>query len=133
MRAEELQTVREQCAYSSAESGLYRTILHKGGYIKVRTKEFPHSAAGLTVSVGRDDYKGYKLFCNGFFHGCLRDCRVKPDNDNYLFVIPRFSSFPRHIQAFLPLVIPVLPLSKSSPGKRSTTRGSLRLPGQARQ
>ena len=33
MRAEELQTVREQCAYSSAESGLYRTILHKGGYI----------------------------------------------------------------------------------------------------
>ena len=33
MRAEELQTVREQCAYSSAESGLYRTILHKGGYL----------------------------------------------------------------------------------------------------
>jgi len=29
-----------------------------GGYIKVRTKEFPHSAAGLTASVGRNDYKG---------------------------------------------------------------------------
>ena len=58
MRAEELQTVREQCAYSSAESGLYRTILHKGGYIKVRTKEFRHSAVGLTVSVGKNDYKG---------------------------------------------------------------------------
>ncbi len=71
-------------------------------------KELSHSAAGLTVSVGRNDYKGYKLFCNAFFHGCPRDCRVKPDNDNYLFVIPRFPSFPRHIQAFLPFVIPVL-------------------------
>ena len=89
----------------------------------VSYEEFRHSAAGLTVSVDRNDYKGYKLFCNGFFHewhylshprasaarpGDLLDCRVKPDNDNYLFVIPRFSSFPRHIRAFLPPVIPVL-------------------------
>ena len=34
----------------------------------VSYEEFRHSAAGLTVSVGRNDYKGYKLFCNGFFH-----------------------------------------------------------------
>ena len=34
----------------------------------VSYEEFPHSAAGLTVSVGRNNYKGYKLFCNGFFH-----------------------------------------------------------------
>ncbi len=62
----------------------------------VSYEEFRHSAAGLTVSVGRNDYKGYKLFCNGFFHewhylshprasvarpGDLLDCRVKPDND----------------------------------------------------
>ena len=89
----------------------------------VSYEEFRHSAASLTVSVGRNDYNGYKLFCNGFFHewhylshprasvarpGDLLDCRIKPDNDNYLFVIPRFSSFPRHIRAFLPPVIPVL-------------------------
>ena len=87
----------------------------------VSYEEFRHSAASLTVSVGRNDYNGYKLFCNGFFHewhylshprasvarpGDLLDCRVKPDNDNYLFVIPRFSSFPRHIWAFLPLSHP---------------------------
>ena len=62
----------------------------------VSYEEFRHSAAGLTVSVGRNDYKGYKLFCNGFFHewyslshprasaarsGDLLDCRVKPGND----------------------------------------------------
>ena len=62
----------------------------------VSYEEFRHSAAGLTVSVGRNDYKGYKLFCNAFFHewhylshprasaarpGDLLDCRVKPDND----------------------------------------------------
>ena len=59
------------------------------------------------------------------------DCRVKPDNDNYLFVIPRFSSFPRHIQAFFPLVIPVLPPSKSSPGilPLSHPRASVARPG----
>ena len=58
MRAEELQTVREQCAYSSAESGLYRTILHKGGYLLVSRKEFVYSAAGITISIGKNDYKG---------------------------------------------------------------------------
>ena len=62
----------------------------------VLVKEFRHSAVGLTASVGRNDYKGYKLFCNGFFHEWhylshprasaarpwdLFDCRVKPDND----------------------------------------------------
>ena len=50
------------------KSGLYRTILHKGGYIKVRTKEFPHSAVSLTIADGRNDYKSRFLFCNGFFH-----------------------------------------------------------------
>ena len=43
----------------------------------VSYEEFRHSAAGLTVSVGRNDYKGYKLFCNGFF----LDSRVKHGND----------------------------------------------------
>ena len=38
------------------KSGLSRIILHKGSYINV-FKEFRHSAAGLTVSVGRNDYK----------------------------------------------------------------------------
>ena len=64
--------------------------------ILVFFEELEDSAVGLTVSVGRNDYKGYKLFCNGFFHEWhylshprasaarpwdLFDCRVKPDND----------------------------------------------------
>jgi len=73
--------------------------------ILVFFEELEGSAVGLTVSVGRNDYKGYKLFCNGFFHEW-------------------------HSPVFFPLVIPVLPPSKSSPG---LTRGSLGLPGQARQ
>mgnify|MGYP006927230035 FL=1 len=36
--------------------------------ILVFFEELEDSAVGLTVSVGRNDYKGYKLFCNGFFH-----------------------------------------------------------------
>ena len=111
--------MKTQYAYSSAKAAYLASSSLAGGYNVF--KEFPHSAVGLTVSVGRNDYKGYKLFCNGFFHewhylshprasaarpGDLLDCRVKPDNDNYLFVIPRFSSFPRHIWAFLPLSHP---------------------------
>ena len=45
--------------------------------------------------------------------GDFLDCRVKPDNDNYLFVIPRFSSFPRHIWAFLPLSHPRASVARS--------------------
>ena len=121
MRAEEFETVKTQYAYSSAKAAYLASSSLAGGYNVF--KEFPHSAVGLTVSVGRNDYKGYKLFCNAFFHGCPRDCRVKPDNDNYLFVIPRFPSFPRHVQAFLPPVIPVLPPSKSSPERAALARG----------
>ena len=94
MRAEELETVKTQYAYSSAKAAYLASSSLAGGYNVF--KEFPHSAVGLTVSVGRNDYKGYKLFCNGFFHEWhylshprasaarpwdLFDCRVKPDND----------------------------------------------------
>ena len=79
------------------KSGLSRIILPCRRLIRlVLCKEFRHSAVGLTVSVGRNDYKGYKLFCNAFFQKWhylshprasaarpwdLFDCRVKPDND----------------------------------------------------
>ena len=66
MRAEELETVKTQYAYSSAKAAYLASSSLAGGYNVF--KEFPHSAVGLTVSVGRNDYKGYKLFCNGFFH-----------------------------------------------------------------
>ena len=58
--------MKTQYAYSSAKAAYLASSSLAGGYNVF--KEFPHSAVGLTVSVGRNDYKGYKLFCNGFFH-----------------------------------------------------------------
>jgi len=56
MRAEEFETVKTQYAYSSAKAAYLASSSLAGGYNVF--KEFRHSAAGLTVSVGRNDYKG---------------------------------------------------------------------------
>ena len=57
MRAEEFETAQEQYTYSSAKRLISRHPPLQE-VIVVFFEELEGSAAGLTVSVGRNDYKG---------------------------------------------------------------------------
>jgi len=57
-RREELQTANRQRTNSSAKAAYIVPSSLAGGHLLVLFEELEGSAAGLTVSVGRNDYKG---------------------------------------------------------------------------